>query len=54
MAEEAGKDPGLLRRQWRRISEIPFNSDKKLYGCHMQQRGRKDPFCKRGGRRFAV
>ena len=28
MAEEAGKDPGLLRRQWRRISEIPFNSDK--------------------------
>ena len=33
MAEEAGKDPGLLRRQWRRISEIPFNSDKKYMGA---------------------
>lgn len=31
MAEEAGKDPGLLRRQWRRISEIPFNSDKNIW-----------------------
>ena len=53
MAEEAGKDPGLLRRQWRRISEIPFNSDKNIWVPYAAK-GRKDPFCKRGGRRFTV
>lgn len=54
MAEEAGKDPGLLRRQWRRISEIPFNSDKKYMGAICSKGGEKIPFCKRGGRRFTV
>ena len=46
MAEEAGKDPGLLRRQWRRISEIPFNSDKKYMGAICSKGGEKILFVK--------
>ena len=45
MAEEAGKDPGLLRRQWRRISEMILTLIKNM-GAICSKGGEKILFVK--------